>query len=180
LNNAAGTRLDTPLSTVEIWFNTDMRIKLIGIGQTFRGDDSVGLEVVQRWQSKHPDALPSTLDVSQLESPGLNLLSHMAGYDAVILVDAVMSGSPPGTLHHLRTEDIPAFLDGADSAHGWGIAETIKLGETLQREDFPAHIHLLGIEIKSAAPGQGMSPNIREVVPEAVQRLNGLVQRLSG
>lgn len=170
----------TPSSILDqiIWFNTSMRIKIIGIGQRLRGDDSAGLEVVRRWKSAQQAPLPDALETAALESPGINLLSHMSGYDVVILVDAVHSGAAPGTLHRLRPDEIEPFLAGADSAHGWGIAETLKLGETLQDGDFPTHIHLLGIEIQSVAPGQDLSPEVRDALPAAVQKLDDLVRRL--
>lgn len=162
--------------SLNIWFNTFMHIKVIGIGQTLRGDDSVGFEVVRRWKSTQPEPLPPALETAMLESPGLNLLPNISGFDVVILVDAVHSGAPPGTLHHLRSHELEAFLRGADSAHGWGVAETLQLGKTLDMEDLPSQIFLLGIEISSLDPGQGLSPAVQASLPDAVRALDNLVK----
>lgn len=155
-----------------------MELKILGIGQSLRGDDSAGLEVVRRWQKTRPDPLPAGLDTALLESPGLNLLSHFGGHDALILVDAVQSGAAPGTLHRLRVEELAAFLEGAESAHGWGIAETLQLAQTLGRDDLPAEIHILGIEMASVEPGRGLSPAVEAALPRAVQALDALVEKL--
>ncbi len=156
-----------------------MRIKVLGIGQPLRGDDSAGLEIVRRWRSGlSPQDGDHVLAVQEVESPGLNLLSLITDFDVVILVDAVQSGSSPGTLHELPARNLEAFLEGADSAHGWGIAETLRLGETLNMDAYPSRIHLLGIEIASVQTGAGLSPAVQDAIPQAVQKLNDMVSSL--
>jgi hydrogenase maturation protease len=66
--------------------------------------------------------------------------------DAAILVDAVQSGAPPGTIHKLIEEDLLDFGAGTGSAHGWGAAETLSLGRQLAPEDLPEKIFIIGVE----------------------------------
>ena len=58
-----------------------MRIKLPGIGQSMRGDDEVGLIIVQRWIKDHGSDYPDTVEAEVIEIPGITLLSAIAGLD---------------------------------------------------------------------------------------------------
>ncbi|WP_462186352.1 MULTISPECIES: hydrogenase maturation protease [unclassified Frankia] len=73
----------------------------------FLGDDGFGVEVVRRID---PADLPAGVDVVDYGIRGVHLAYELLDgrYDVVILVDAVSSTDPPGTLTVLRPE-----LDGA-------------------------------------------------------------------
>jgi hydrogenase maturation protease len=109
-----------------------MKLTVIGIGQTLRGDDAAGVEAVRRWQAAYPaTASRKDVTVTLSELPGLALLDQLEGFDSAILVDAVQSSAEPGVIHRLTPHDLDAFGSGSGSAHGWGIAETLKLDRQL-------------------------------------------------
>ena len=156
-----------------------MRIKILGIGQSLRGDDEVGLEIVRRWRDTHGADYPDyTVEAETAESPGLSLLGLIAGLDAAILVDAVQSGAPPGTLHKLTEEDLLNFGEGTGSAHGWGAAETLSLGRQLSPEDLPERIFVIGLEAVQFDLGEGLSPAVEASIPKAIDMINQLIQAL--
>ena len=156
-----------------------MIIKILGIGQSIRGDDEVGLEIVRRWRKFHGTDYPEcTIEAETAESPGLTLLGLIAGLDAAILVDAVQSGAPPGTLHKLIEEDLLDFGEGTGSAHGWSTAETLSLGRQLSPEDLPKRIFIIGVEAVQFELGEGLSPAVRAAIPEAVEMINGILEEL--
>ena len=153
-----------------------MQIKILGIGQSLRGDDEVGLEIVRRWRDSHrPNYSEYTIEAETAESPGLSLLGLIAGLDAAILVDAVQSGAPPGTLHKLAEEDLLDFGEGTGSAHGWGTAETLSLGRQLAPEDLPERIFIIGVEAVQFTLGEGLSPAVEASIPMAVEMINGIL-----
>ncbi len=153
-----------------------MKLVVIGIGQRLRGDDAVGVEVVRRWEKQHPEtAAHPEVHVEISELPGLQLLDLLAGAQAGILVDAVLSNATPGTLHHLTQDDLASFAEGAGSAHGWGVAETLALAETLGQDDLPAALVILGIEVGQSELGKGVSPAVQAAIPSAIQVLQDVV-----
>ena len=154
-----------------------MIIKILGIGQSIRGDDEVGLEIVQRWRDSHGTDYPEySIEAETAESPGLSLLGLIAGLDAAILVDAVLSGAPPGTLHKLAEEDLLDFGEGTGSAHGWGTAETLSLGRQLAPEDLPESIFVIGVEAVQFELGEGLSPAVEASIPRAVEMINEILE----
>jgi len=156
-----------------------MNITIIGIGQSLRGDDAVGLTAVQLWQDTHP-ATAKKVRVQLVENPGLGLINLLEDADVAILVDAVHSGALPGIIHTLKEDDLAAFLDGTDSAHGWGIAESLTLGRQLYSESLPDQILIIGIEIGQIELGEGISSTIMDVLPDAVHTIQKTLLKVIG
>jgi hydrogenase maturation protease len=122
-------------------------IRVIGIGQSLRGDDAAGLEAVRLWQTiYHATHGHAEVQVELAELPGIDLLRLLEGAQAAILVDAVRSSSKPGTVHILPENEIAAFSAGSGSAHGWGVAEALTLGRQLMPDCMPQMLVLIGIE----------------------------------
>ena len=86
------------------------RILIAGMGNVLRYDDGFGVELARRlaqtWAAPTPAAR-----VVEVGIGGVHLVQElMAGYDALVVLDAVERGSPPGTLHVFAAE-VPALED---------------------------------------------------------------------
>jgi hydrogenase maturation protease len=155
-----------------------MKVLVLGVGQSLRGDDGAGIAAVQLWQAAYPDTSASDqVRVDLAELPGLSLLDLLAGCQAALIVDAVRSGAAPGTLHVLEENQLASFLPESSSAHGWGIAETLALGRRLQPESLPSKLLLLGIEVSSLELRAGLSPQVIEALPAAAKKIQALIQQ---
>ena len=76
-----------------------------GIGNVFLTDDAFGVEVAHRLTSR---ALPEGVRVDDFGIRGIHLAYELLeGYDALVLIDAVPMGEPPGTLAVLEPDDAP-------------------------------------------------------------------------
>ena len=154
-------------------------IYVIGIGQSLRGDDGAGLAAVRLWEEAHQRPGQNLdLRVELAESPGIGLLGLLEGADTAILVDAVQSGAKPGTLHKLSEGELGAFLDGADSAHGWGVAETLALGRQIDPDAMPKMIVIIGIEARQVRVGGGLSPGVATALPDAARLISETLEEL--
>ena len=120
---------------------------MIGLGHELHGDDEIGLEVVRRWSASNPGTFSGmVIKTHLLESPGVNLLGLIAGLDAAILVAAVQSGAPIGTIQIIQDEQLTALEGINRKGGGWGAAQTLSLGYQLSPEDLPLEVILIGIE----------------------------------
>ena len=142
-----------------------------------RGDDSVGLEAVRIWRSKFAST-SRKIRVELAEVPGIGLLNLLIGFRHALLVDAVISGKTPGFIHQIQQEQITAFTSGTQSAHGWGIAETLAMGKNLYSQSLPETIKILGIEILSVEMGNHLSQLVEESLPKLVNMIETEIQRL--
>jgi hydrogenase maturation protease len=156
-----------------------VKIVVIGIGQSLRGDDASGLEAVRHWQVQFPKtAERSELRVILSESPGLTLLDEVDDCDGGVLVDAVQSFTHPGTLHRLDLEQLYSFRPESKSTHGWGIAETLQLGQQLNPTRCKIPIRVIGIEAGQFVFGAGLSREIVEAMPMACKAIQDEVEEL--
>jgi len=140
------------------------KVAVIGIGQSLRGDDAAGLEAVRRWQEKYPEtANKPEVQIEASELPGLALIDLLNDVEAAILVDAVQSSAKPGTIHRLSEEELASFTSDSKSAHGWGVAETLRMRSQLTAAK--VNIRIIGIEVEQMELGAGLSKAVEEAMP---------------
>lgn len=152
------------------------KLTIIGIGQSFRGDDAIGIIAVKSWIAAHPEtANHPDLLVQTAETPGVGLLDMLTEAPVVVLVDAVRSGAAGGTIHRLTENQIASFAAKMESGHGWGVAESLKLGRTLGREELPEEIHILGIEAEQFEIGTDLSNAVGKQLPTIIEEIQMLV-----
>ena len=144
---------------------------VIGVGSEFRGDDAVGLLAARRIGEEAPDgvrALASSGD-------GAALLEAFGEADTVVVVvDAVRSGAPPGTIHRLEADrrHLPAGLFPS-STHAFGVAEAIEMARALGR--LPRKLVLYGIEGRDFQAGAALSGEVARALDEVIPRVLGEV-----
>ncbi len=154
-------------------------ICIIGIGQRLRGDDGAGLAAVRFWDKVYRRSMPHpNIRVEIVENAGIGLLNLLEGSDVALIVDAVQSGAKPGTLYRLCENDLAAFWDGTDNAHGWGVAETLVLGRKLNGETLPQRVIIIGIEAGKVGIGEGLSPEVKAALPHAARLISETLEEL--
>lgn len=154
-----------------------MRVTVIGIGQSMRGDDAVGGEAVCRWQRLYPQtATRPEVIVQFAELPGLGLPDLLDGFDAAVLVDAVGSAAAAGKVYRLGLDEIESFGVGGKTAHGWGVAESLQVDHQVNPEHRQTPIRLVGIEVQQVELGRGLSPAVEAALPAACEAIEAEVQ----
>ena len=112
------------------------------------------------------------------ELPGLHLLDLLNDFQTAILVDAVRSGSTPGTIHLLNRKELAEFTQSSGSTHGWGIAETLSLGAQINSQTLPEKLIIIGIEAGQIAIGTGLGVEVEQAVDEVTSLIQKTIQNL--
>ena len=156
------------------------RVVVAGIGNLMRHDDAVGPLVARRVAERFEGAAGADaaspgkdLDVafaSPLGEP-LELLGKWDGADLAVVVDAVRSGAPAGTvtLDWLGPGGLEAVAGDrrSPSTHGLGVADVFRLASTLGQA--PARVALVGVEGADFSFGEGLSAPVAAGLREAVE-----------
>ena len=148
-------------------------IRIVGIGSPF-GDDGAGLEAARQLTASPPPAC----DVVTADRPGLGLIELFAGADAVILIDAVCSGAPSGTLHDLSLRRLARRAPTPASSHAFGVVAALQLAEQLGLG--PMRGRVLGVAVADA-PGSHdheLTAPVQRGVVRAVRRARWWAARL--
>jgi len=123
-------------------------VRVLGIGSPIAGDD-LGWRLAEALERLgllryFPTGM---VHINLCDRPGSLLLPAMRGARLVILLDAMRSGAPPGTVRRLDMLELDDST-GLLSSHGFGVAETLALGRAL--EDLPPRVLIYGIETGQA------------------------------
>ncbi|HRZ87816.1 MAG TPA: hydrogenase maturation protease [bacterium] len=136
--------------------NARKPVLILGVGNILYGDDGVGVEVVQELGGE--DAHP---DVEYIDGGvgGYGLISFLEGRKKVVIVDAANMGSVPGDCRLFAPEDVEltACLKPV-SLHQTNILDVVRLA---QEAGVNAEITFIGVQPASAAPGIGLSQELR-------------------
>jgi hydrogenase maturation protease len=138
-------------------------VLILGCGNPDRADDAAGLLVARRLREL---GMPAR----ELSGEPLALLDAWSGEADVLVVDAVKSGAPPGTVTvwDARTSRLPASQFRC-STHALGLAEAIELARALDR--LPPKLIVVGIEGQRFDPGEPPSPEVAASVERLAQQI---------
>jgi hydrogenase maturation protease len=141
-----------------------LRTLVVGIGSTILSDDGVGVRVVERLRAA---GLPEGVDTLELGTAGLALLDLVAGYGRLIVVDAIVTGAAPGTVHILRDGDVTR-AHHLSSVHDADLPMTLALGRELPGLEMPADIVVVAIEADDLTTfSEELTPEVAGAVERA-------------
>lgn len=143
---------------------------VIGVGNPFRRDDGVGPAVLDALRGRD-DLPPGTRLVESDGEPTRTILAW-ADASTAVLVDAVRTGAPPGTVHLVDPESVPEG-GRAGGSHALGPGEAVRLGRATGR--VPDRLVLIGVEVVDTDMGTGLSAAVADAVDEVVDLVTRLV-----
>ncbi|RMF29640.1 MAG: HyaD/HybD family hydrogenase maturation endopeptidase [Chloroflexi bacterium] len=143
----------------------------MGLGNILLRDEGLGVRALERLTARYH--LPAEVQAIDGGVMGLDLLPYLEGVTDLLILDAVQTGEPPGTLVRLEGEAIPAALSLKMSMHQIGLQELLAVSRF--QGHLPARIVLWGMEPASMEPGLDLSPPVAAqldaLVEAAVQEL---------
>ena len=136
-----------------------MDILILGIGNLLMGDEGIGVSAIN-YLEKY--TFPSNVRLLDGGTGGFHLLEYLQSYKKIIMIDATMDGSEPGTLNVIKPKfstDFPKAL----SAHDIGLKDLVESAALLG--SLP-EIHLITIAISKIQPmTMDLSPEISATLP---------------
>ncbi len=153
------------------------KITIGGIGSVLLGDDGVGPYVAGMLEAGF--RFDESVTVADLGTPGLDLVAHLSGIDAIILIDSVKNDAPPGTVTLYRKEDIlrhgpaPVRMD----PHSPALSESMLIAELAG--EGPEEILLIGITGEQYEVGTELSDAARQAATKAVKEVLHELERLN-
>lgn len=139
---------------------------IIGVGNTFRNDDSVGRQAALALRDYD---LPGAT-ILEASGEGATLMELWQDATEVILIDATCTGQPPGTISCIdpRQTTIPAGFFHY-SSHSFGVAEAIALAQSLGT--LPPRLLIYGIEGSDFGSGQQLSPPVERAMQTVINHI---------
>ena len=135
---------------------------VIGVGNSWRGDDAAGLAVAER--------LRGAVEAVEHEADGAGLVERWRDRDHVVVVDAAASEAAPGTIRRFDANagPLPARLLRS-STHAFGVADAVELARALAC--LPRRLEVYAIEGADFSAGMGLSPAVAAAVEQLAATL---------
>jgi hydrogenase maturation protease len=156
-----------------------VKILVAGIGNIFLGDDGFGCEVVRRLQ--HEPLLPEA-EVIDFGIRSYDLAFALSGTsDAIVLVDALSRGEPPGTTFLLEIDVNQLGQEGRalPDAHRLDAFSALAMAQSWNH--IRGRVYLVGCEPAQFGgdTGQiGLSMEVERAVPQAIEMIHSLLDEL--
>lgn len=156
-------------------------ILVIGLGNPILGDDGVGWRVAEEVAGRLAslDGGVGSIEVDCFALGGLSLMERMVGYDRAVVIDAITTGAPAGTVRVLSLEECDALPDHTcahtTAVHDTTLPTAVRLGRELGAE-LPAWVDVVGIEAQTLYEfTECLTPAVAGSVAVAAERVLALL-----
>jgi len=146
-------------------------VLVLGLGNELLRDDGVGVHAVRALAAERLRGV----DMMEIETATLDALGPIERARAVIALDAVDAGRPPGTVLRVSLDEVPT-LPVPVSLHALDLPALLQLIPEASRPQ----VVVLGVQPGTIGPGMDLSPEVRGALPHllaAVRDTIGTLQR---
>lgn len=141
---------------------------VLGIGNTIRGDDGVGIRVAEECRYKIDQ---SQVTVAESSVAGLRLLDLLAGYEKVIIIDAIHTiDGKPGDIYRVHPETFQ-YTRHLAFPHDVSLANALQIGRRVGLV-MPDEIVIFAIEVADTDTFcEDCTPAVRQAIPLCVEMI---------
>lgn len=142
---------------------------VVGLGNPILGDDGVGWRVAHEVQARLADP---DVEVTCLALGGVALMERLVGYRRAIIIDAMTTDAPLGSVRSVPLEELSNPASGhTASSHDTSLATALNLGQKLGAS-LPEEVWVVAVEAERLYEfGTGLSPAVAAAVPEAARHV---------
>ena len=152
------------------------KVLIAGIGNVLLGDDGLGPFAIKVLESEYD--FPDNVELADLGTPGLDLPAHLAGADALILVDSAKLGGEAGDIRLFRRQELLRDRPRARiDPHSPALSESIFLLELMGA--MPRELLMIGMQGSSFEPGSTLSTRVRLSIPHIIDAVRRELYRLN-
>jgi hydrogenase maturation protease len=131
-------------------------VVVLGLGNLLRRDEGLGIRGLQRLQARY--RLPDNVLPIDGGTLGLELLSYVEAGERLLVLDAMLTDGPPGTLLRLAGEEVPVYFGVKTSPHEISLPDLLAVARLRDRE--PREVVVLGLQPEAIELGWELSPAV--------------------
>ena len=148
--------------------DTDPELAIVGVGNELLRDDGVGPHVIEALEtSLAPD---DGVRLYNAGTTGFLALEAMSGCDRAVVIDAIRTGTEPGTIHEYRFKN-GAFDDEIPemTMHDVSFTEALQFARDVY--ELPDDVRIIGVEPRSLRTGLELTEPVERAVPGVIETI---------
>lgn len=142
-------------------------VLVLGLGNILVEDEGVGIAAIEYLQQHYH--LPHEVELLDGGTSGMTLLDDLSRRKKLIVVDAVRTGKPPGTLVVLKNDKVPAFFRSKVSPHQLALSDVLAV--LTLTGDKTTDITVIGVEPVSLGTRIGLSERVAAQLQPLVKNI---------
>jgi len=135
---------------------------VVGMGNLLYRDEGIGVHVAQEMEKMK---LPEQMELLDIGTSTMDLISYLKGVKKLIVIDAMEAGAIPGTIYRCRPVDLLPKDDKSISLHEIGLLETLNMAKKMGME---IDTIIIGVEPKVLDWGMELSEEVRDKIPTII------------
>jgi len=136
---------------------------VVGMGNLLCRDEGIGVHVIQEMENMK---LPNHIELLDIGTSTMDLISHLEGVEKLIVIDAMEAGGTPGTIYKCRPEDLLPKDEGPISLHDIGLLESLNMAEKMGMK---IDTIVIGVEPKVLDWGVELSEEVKDKIPTIIE-----------
>ena len=147
------------------------RIAVIGLGNSLRRDDGIGVNILESLLSNYRRGKIDYLDFS---IASFDIIHHLQNYYLALIIDGINTDLPAGQLKIFALEEA-SFTEKntAISSHELNLKDIFKLTLKL---GIKTKIYVAGIQVADVSFGQGVSDPLKEKIEEITKEIDKFIK----
>lgn len=147
------------------------KVAVVGIGNTLRRDDGIGIVVLEFLTKFHKK---KGIDYFDFGSASFDLINYIQSYDAVILIDAIKADLPLGELKIAELDKIICFANThVESTHGFDLKNVFEICKTME---IKTKVFVAGISVKDVSYGEKLSTKLDVKVEDIALEIDAFLE----
>ncbi len=152
--------LKLPTSALELY--------VLGLGNPLMGDDGIGVVIARKLRNHKI----SGTKVFEAGTPGYGLTDTLMSKRRVVFIDAVDSGSAPGSVFWVDPDSIMSDWN-RQSLHQVGLADVMSLMMVQEKDPW---VRIIGIQPQRIAAGSNISDALNQQLPDMTKKIVSMIK----
>jgi hydrogenase maturation protease len=139
-------------------------LKIIGIGNTLRGDDGIGPYIINELRK---EKLPEAVQLFDIGSDAFAVIDHLISEHPVLIIDCAQMNKNPGEVVKFNVEEKTlSILENAISLHGFGFTDVYKMAKKLNDN---IQCTIVGVQPKLIEFNSDLSEEVKNSIPSIIK-----------
>ena len=139
------------------------KILVVGMGNLIYRDEGIGVHIIREMEKMK---LPSHIELLDIGTSTMDLISYMKEVKKLIVIDAMRAGGKPGTIYKCKPEDLLPIDEGPISLHEIGLLETLNMTKKLGME---IETVIVGVEPETMDWGTELTESVKNKIPMIIE-----------
>ena len=128
------------------------------MGNILLEDEGLGIHALKALQQRY--VAPAEVEFLDGGTSGMALIEMLSGRKHLLVLDAVQTGDPPGTLVKMDDQDVPVYFGLRITPHQLGLSDV--LASLHLTDEQPGNVTVLGLVPQSLEMSLDLSDHISE------------------